>query len=177
MMPTSGATHCFACGLGAFNYARGRATCTSCPALTRTLELRSASELDCLCAVGSFDAHGCAGVECEHCPQGATCYGGRNAPASNAGMLLVSLYVEIYICACMHIYMCTYIHIYTYTYVHIYVCPYTHMYKYTQIHIYSHTHIHIYTYTHIHIYTYTHIHIYTCTHMPATNTCVRAPGL
>jgi hypothetical protein len=84
-MPLSSSTHCFACGGGAYNTARGRPLCQSCPTLTRALDIRSASYLDCLCAVGSFDTSGCPGVECRHCPTGAMCYGGRNAPAANAG--------------------------------------------------------------------------------------------
>jgi len=86
MMPLGGSTNaCFACGMGAYNSARGRPLCKSCPALARALDLRSDSQLDCLCTVGTFDTSGCPGVECQHCPTGAMCYGGRNAPAANAG--------------------------------------------------------------------------------------------
>ena len=84
-MPHSGASHCFSCGNGGFNVARGRSQCMACPALTRALTPRAASRLDCLCATGAFNTRGCPGTECKPCPRGATCYGGRNAPASNAG--------------------------------------------------------------------------------------------
>ena len=79
------AKHCENCPIGYWLKTPGQSACDRCPLGTTTNFIGATRLTDCICRVGFFNRAGLNGVECEPCPDGATCEGGIDAPIPKKG--------------------------------------------------------------------------------------------
>ena len=93
------AKHCENCPIGHWLKSPGQSVCNKCPSGTTTNSTGATRKTDCICRVGFFNRAALKGVDCEPCPEGATCKGGIHAPIPNEGYWSSSLdRGEVYRC-------------------------------------------------------------------------------